>query len=229
MVSPEDIARIPLFEDLPPAQLVHLASIASAPGFARGQVIFAEGDRALGLHVVDRGRVKVSKIAPDGKEQILHIWGPGEPFGEVALFAGGSYPAHAEALEDSRTIFIPRAGLLELIDRQPELALDLLAVLSLRLKRFAAMVEAFALKEVPSRLAAYLLLLDDERPAGAAIGLDVSKGQLANLLGTAPETLSRILARMAREGPIEEPRPRAIRILDRAALEQLADGRRRLA
>jgi CRP/FNR family transcriptional regulator len=90
------------------------------------------------------------------------------------------------------------------------------------------MVESLALREVPGRLAAYVLLLDDRQGGTGRIELDLAKGQLANLLGTMPETLSRILARLAREGLLESTGPRGYRLTDRAALEDLAAGTRRL-
>jgi CRP/FNR family transcriptional regulator len=191
-------------------------------------VIFGEGDSADGFHVVRSGRVKVYRLSGDGREQILHIWGAGEPFGEVAVFVGGVFPAHAEAIDDCRTIYVPRAGLIDLLRRDPDLALAWLGVLSIRLRRFADMVEALTLKEAPARLASYLLLVADRQGGAEKIELDITKGQLANLLGATPETLSRVLTRMTGEGFVEAIGPRGLRVLDRAALEDLAAGARRL-
>jgi CRP/FNR family transcriptional regulator, dissimilatory nitrate respiration regulator len=228
VVRPEELARIALFEGLEPRTLALVAGIATPRRYRRGAAIFAEGEPGAGFHVVVEGRVKVFKLSPDGKEQILHVWGPGEPFGEVAALEGRPFPAHAEALEDCRTAYLPRAGLLELIRRSPEFALELLGELAGRLRRFAQMVESLALREVPGRLAAYLLLLDDRQGGAGRVELDLAKGQLANLLGTMPETLSRILARLAREGLLESAGPRGYVLTDRAALEELAAGTRRL-
>ena len=228
MVRPEDLARIALFEGLEPRTLALVAGIAIPRRYPRSAAIFAEGEPGAGFHVVVEGRVKVFKLSPEGKEQILHVWGPGEPFGEVAALEGWPYPAHAEALEDCRTAYIPRAGLLALIRQSPEFALELLGELAGRLRRFALMVESLALREVPGRLAAYLLLLDDRQGGAGRVELDLAKGQLANLLGTMPETLSRILARLAREGLLEGAGPRGYVLIDRAALQDLAAGTRRL-
>jgi CRP/FNR family transcriptional regulator len=228
MVGRGEIAAIPLFEDLAPALQERLASIASSRTFPPGQTIFGEGDEAAGFHVVRQGKVKVYKLSSEGKEQILHIWGPGAPFGEVPVFTGGAFPAHAQALEDCRTVYIPRAGLVELIRRDPDFALGWLGVLSNRLRRFTEMVEALTLKEVPARLASYLLLLSETRRGADKIDLDITKAQLANLLGATPETLSRILARLAAERLIETEGRRGLRILDRPALEEIASGVRRL-
>ncbi len=229
MPGPDDIAAIPLFEGLSASLKERLAALAADRSYARGQVIFAEGDPASGFHFVRQGRVKVYKLSPEGKEQILHIWGPGEPFGEAAVFAGATFPAYAEALTDCRTFFIPRAGLVGLLRRDPELALGWLGILSARLRRFADLVETLTLKEVPARLAAHLLLSADQQPRRGVIELDIPKSQLANLLGATPETLSRVLARMAAEGLVRMEGARGLSILDRAGLEDIALGARRLA
>ena len=132
------------------------------------------------------------------------------------------------ALEDTSTAYISRAGLLELVRESPDFALELLGELAGRLRRFAQMVESLSLREVPGRLSAYLLLLDERLGGTGQVELDLAKGQLANLLGTSPETLSRILARLAREGMLEAAGRHGYRLLDRDALADLADGSRRL-
>jgi CRP-like cAMP-binding protein len=109
------------------------------------------------------------------------------------------------------------------------LAMNMLAVLSRRLRRFTELVEDLSLKEVPGRLAAYLLYLTQRHKAAVHVTLDISKGQLASLLGTIPETLSRILGRMTREGFIQPDGRRRIRILDSQGLQELASGTRRLS
>lgn len=223
------ISGLPLFEGLTQPQHEALAEIAEVRPFRKGQTIFAEGGEANGFYVVLSGRVKVYKLSFDGKEQILHLFGAGEPFGEAAVFAGRHFPAHAEALEASETLFIPRRAFIEQIKEDPSLALNMLAVLSRRLRKFATLVEDLSLKEVPGRLAAYLLYLSQQQNASDDLTLDLPKTQLASLLGTIPETLSRILARMIREGLIESLENRRIRILDRQSLEELASGEQRLA
>ncbi|NTV32610.1 MAG: cyclic nucleotide-binding domain-containing protein, partial [Deltaproteobacteria bacterium] len=76
--------------------------------FRKGESIFSEGEEGNGFYVVITGRVKIFKLSSEGKEQILHFFGPGEPFGEVPVFAGQQFPANAEALEQSRVFFFPR-------------------------------------------------------------------------------------------------------------------------
>jgi CRP/FNR family transcriptional regulator, dissimilatory nitrate respiration regulator len=223
MSRPEDVASIPLFEGLPDDEVHQLSAIAAERSFRRGESIFLEGDEGDGFYVVLSGRVKIFKLSMEGKEQTLHLFGAGEPFGEVALFAGRRFPANAEAMEESRVLFFPRDAFAGLIRDNPSVAMNLLALLSVRLRRFTALIEDLSLKEVPGRLSAYLLYLSRQGKGGQDLVLDVTKAQLASLLGTIPETLSRILGRMSREGLIESD-GRRIRLLDLEGLESLAEG-----
>jgi CRP/FNR family transcriptional regulator len=198
----EIIAESLLFSGLPPEQLDKVTNIAVERSVGRGESIFFEGDPGDGFYMVAEGQVKIFKMSLDGKEQILHIFGPGEPFGEVPVFHGQPFPANAMALTRTRLLFFPRRQFVALVTEHPSLALNLLAMLSLRLRRFAAQIESLSLKEVPGRLAAYLLYLAEEQGSTTQVTLDIPKGQLASLLGTIPETLSRIFARMTEEGLI---------------------------
>ncbi|MDR1044580.1 MAG: Crp/Fnr family transcriptional regulator [Candidatus Adiutrix sp.] len=216
----ESIGRAAFFSGLEPELIEQLASIAAAKSYQAGEVVFNEGDPGLGFHLLVEGRVKIYKSSPDGKEQLLHLFGPGEPFGEVAIFLGRGYPAQAQALSDCRTAFFPREALRRLISQNPDLAFGLMAVLAQRLTRFAGLLETITLKEVPARLAAFLL---DLAGTGPAAELGVSKSQLASLLGATPETISRAFGRLKSAGLISEEKT-AIKITDRRRLRQVADG-----
>ncbi len=221
----EKIASLTLFEGLPENQLRDLSMIVVDQVVNKGQEIFSQGEEGAGFYVVVSGRVKIYKTSMDGKEQILHIFGPGEPFGEVPVFSGQRFPANAAAMEKSRIFFFPRDAFVALVKRNPDLALNMLAVLSRRLRRFAQLIEELSLKEVPSRLAAYLIYLSDRKNGSSEIKLDISKAQLASLLGTIPETLSRILSKMKKAGFLEIQGPH-IKILDYEGLQDLAESGR---
>ena len=223
----EHISSIPLFKGLPKVELEDLSMIVEDLSVVRGEIIFSEGDEGTGFYVIISGKVKIFKVSWEGKEQTLHIFGPGEPFGEVPVFGGQQFPANAEALEKGRIFFFPREDFSGLIKKNPELALNLLAVLSKRLRRFTSLIEGLSLKEVPGRLAAYLLSLSESRGGAMELELEFSKGQLASILGTIPETLSRILGRMSNKGLIESHGPR-IRLLDLQGLQELSEGETRL-
>ena len=223
----EHISSIPLFDGLPEEQINDLAMIAESHLLEKGEIIFSEGDEGEGFYVVISGRVKIFKLSFEGKEQILHILGPGEPFGEVPVFTGQRFPAHAEAIEKSRIFYFSREDLLQLIRKNPDIALNMLAVLSKRLRQFTSLIDDLSLKEVPGRLASHLLYLSELQKGSRELELTITKGQLASLLGTIPETLSRILTKMAGQGFIESSGNK-IKILDREGLIALADSEARL-
>jgi CRP/FNR family transcriptional regulator len=219
----EEISKFALFNGLPASQIGELAKICMEKSYEKGLEIFSEGGVANGFYLVTAGKIKVYKLSLEGKEQILHIFGPGEIAGEVPVFSGGNYPASAQAIEAAGVLFFPRASFMELVNREPAIAVSLLAVLSQRLRRFTRMIEDLSLKEVPGRLAAHLIYLGQRSPTGQSLELDITKTQLASLLGTIPETLSRILARMVQQGVIAVE-GRKISVLDPEALEALAAG-----
>jgi len=196
--------QTPLFNGLTDDELEKVRAIAMDRFYDRGKVIFLEGDEGNGFYIVASGKVKIFKSTADGKEKILHIYGPGHPFGEVPVFSGSRFPADAETLVKSHLLFLPRTDFATLIGNHPSLAINMLGVMSLRLREFAIQIENLSLKEVPGRLAAYLLYLTkgqtaNNRGAGRPVRLVISKSQLASLLGTSPETLSRMFAKMSQQ------------------------------
>ena len=217
MKKVDTIKTTSLFEGLTTAEIEAVATLIFEKKFDKGETIFFEGDEADGFYLVSSGQIKVFKINPMGKEHILHIFGPGEPVGEVPVFSKQPFPATAEAIIKSTTYFFPRNDFVALIEQNPSIALNMLAVLSRRLRQFATQIENLSLKEVPARLAGYLLYIAEEQNNGDVVRLPVSKGQLASLLGTIPETLSRIFARMSDEGLIRVD-GRSITIVDRDGL-----------
>jgi CRP/FNR family transcriptional regulator len=226
MQSSVILKTIQLFNGLTEQQLADLALIISEQDYRKGANIFAEGDDGVGFYILVAGQVKIYKLSMDGKEQILHIFGPGEPFAEAAVFTGRSFPAYADAMQNSRVLFIPRQAFVDLIKANPALAMNMLGTLSLRLKKFAGMIEALSLKEVPGRLAAHLLLLSEQQGRDD-FPLNINKTQLASLLGTIPETLSRIFNKLNSQGYLESNGPRIV-IRNREGLEALASGEEKL-
>lgn len=218
----EAIPESPLFAGIPEDQLESVQNIVVEKGYEKGEAIFSEGDEGTGFYIVAQGMVKIFKVSLEGKEHILHIFGPYEAFGEVPVFMGKNYPASAEAIQKSTMLFFPRTAFINLIARNPSLSLNMLAVLSMRLRQFAAQIESLSLKEVPGRLASYLMLLSREQGEAETISLTISKSQLASLLGTIPETLSRILAKMSSRNLIDV-NGKEIRLLDMDGLEELAE------
>ena len=206
-----------LFKGLPQEQIDIILRMTIEKNFARGETIFFEGDEAKGFYIVSGGQVKVFKMNPLGKEHILHIFGAGEPIGEVPVFHSQPFPASAEALVKSSLLYFLRKDFVNLIKEHPSVSLNMLALLSMRLRQFTSQIENLSLKEVPARLANYLIYISEEQNNTDTVQLSVSKGQLASLLGTIPETLSRIFAKMSDEGLIRVE-GRTITILNREGL-----------
>ena len=216
------IANVLFFKGLSEEEIDDIHRIASERHYQRNQMVFSDGEEGAGFFLVVEGSVKVFKMSPEGKEQILHILGPGEPVGQVAVFAGASFPANAQTITKSRLLFFPRRSFVDLIQSRPSLALNMLAILSNRLREFTVQIENISLKEVPARLASYLLYLSDEQQGAEPLQLTISKAQLASIIGTIPETLSRILSRMSAKNLIGV-NGREIRLLDRDNLAALAE------
>ena len=219
----KSLKNISLFRDLSEEQIQQLSKLAVSSTFEKGNPIFHEGDTALGFYVVQSGRVKIFKLSGEGKEQILHVMEQGDPFGEVPMFAGSSYPADAEAVENSVLLFFSRQSFLDQIQRQPSLAMNMMASLAKRLLHLTTLVEHLSLKEVPERLAAYFLYLKGENNDNRDLDLNISKGQLANIIGTSPETLSRALGKMSSQRLITV-KGRRIRLLKPDMIKEIAGG-----
>ncbi|MCX8028157.1 MAG: Crp/Fnr family transcriptional regulator, partial [Thermodesulfovibrionales bacterium] len=209
-----------LFNGLDDVTRQRIANICLIRKVQKGATIFHEGDKAEGFYAILSGTIKIYKIGVDGKEQIIHVFSRGEVFGEVPVFSGGIYPANAVAIEDAALIFIGKTDFIKLISKEPSVALNMLAILSMRLRKFTHLIENLSLKEIPSRLASYLLTICGDK---TEVRLPISKSQLASTLGTIPETLSRILNRMSLSGIIEV-RGRTITISDMQRLKDIAKG-----
>ncbi|MCX7886550.1 MAG: Crp/Fnr family transcriptional regulator [Verrucomicrobiae bacterium] len=213
-----------LFSDLDARELQAIQSVASRKDFRKGQIIFAEGDPSRGFYVVASGAVKVSRIAPDGRERVLHIVEAGNSFAEAAMFME-RYPATAEALRATTAVFIEKNGFKRLMTRDPKLSFKIMGALVRWLTVLRDALTDLTLKGVPARFAGYVLSLP--RAPGCPIEMTVSKTAVAQLIGTTKETLSRLLARLARRR-ILLYRGHQIRVLDAAALGAIARGEKKI-
>lgn len=190
----------------------------------KGTFLFFENDDADRFYVVLSGRVKIFKSSPDGKEQILLMAGPGDSFGEAALFATKTYPASAEVIESGDFVYFIFKRFMALIHESPTVAVNMIARLSMLLHHLTRLVERLSLEDVVTRLAEYILdLLPDDRGAEQTIVLDEKKMVLASILGTIPETLSRAFAGLSKTGAISID-GQTIIIHDRDRLAKIAAG-----
>lgn len=198
------LRRVPFFSGLSGDLLDDLAGACGRREVDRGAVLFLEGDPALGFFVILSGAVKVYRSTADGREVVIHILGPGDFIGEVPLHAGGRYPATAEAVERSSVVYVPAEALRRIVRRDPEVALRILEGFAGRLLALLGRFESLAGRSAPGRLADFLLRAAERTGRRTDDGLEVSLGlsraQIAALLGTSRETVSRTLSAWRRAG-----------------------------
>lgn len=215
------VKNSPLFAGLSDQDLDALMDVARIREHPRGELLFSEGEEAEGFFIVLDGKVKVYKLSPEGKERILHIIHPGGTFAEAAIFGEGLYPAYAEPLQASKLLFLPKDNFLNLLKNNGQMAVNMIAGLSMFLRQFANQIEDLTFKDVPSRLARYLMNLSQDGRKETVL-LPISKSQLASNLGTVSETLSRTLRKLSDDDLIRVS-GKTFEILDIERLEELAE------
>ncbi len=218
------LGRIPYFAGLDHGTLMRLAAEARERRCAARELVLTEGEPCRGLSFVVRGNVKAFKIAPDGREQVLRILGPGRTFNDVPLFDGAPNPASVAALEDATVVgLLPAARLHGLIAERSDVATAVIGVLARRLRAVTEMVEDLALRGVGARVARLLLECSRGSPtmaegAGEDHGTHLTQQQLAAMTGTVREVVQRALKALEREGAVALARGR-IRVLAPEVLE----------
>jgi CRP-like cAMP-binding protein len=219
------LQRVPILAGLAPSLLDEMAGLCALRTLRKGETVFVEGDEAGFLPILLSGRVKLFRSDPDGREQVLHLVRAPASFAEAAVFGPGIFPAGAQAVEEGELASVPRAELLAVLARRPEVALALLASMSLWLRRLVDLVDGLSLHSVEERVSAYLwsAFVRSGQPllAGASIRLEEAKHLIAAVCGTAPEVLSRTFRRLEAEGVVRVEGPLAV-LLDPARLAELA-------
>jgi CRP/FNR family transcriptional regulator, cyclic AMP receptor protein len=198
------LRNIPVFCDLADQQLLQIQAKTILRSYTKGTVIFMEGDPGDAFYYVQTGKVKIVKTSDDGREHIIHILVPGDLFAEVLLFNNRPYPATAVAVEDSRIGVIRNTDLEQLVMQNNDLALQLIRALSRRLLYAQEKIKRLALSDVKSRTAAVLLKLSREQGVLRSDGhvdiqLDLSRQDLAELVGTTRETVTRTLSALKKD------------------------------
>jgi CRP/FNR family transcriptional regulator len=225
MENRDIVKKALLFSGLADEYLSEVAEIAVRRPFAKGETLFTEGEKAEGFYLLAKGSVKLCKVSPDGREKVLHLVHAVETFAEAAFFGDGSYPAEAKGVEKGEVLFFPRESFMGLLERNPRFSLNLIASLSMLLRRFARQIEELSFADAPARLASYLLELASRKSTSyqgrTYLELDMRKGELASRLGTVSETLSRTFRKLKEEGIIEVDGSRVV-ILDMPKLQQMA-------
>ncbi|MFO7152017.1 MAG: Crp/Fnr family transcriptional regulator [Bacillota bacterium] len=223
----EVLKKVYLFSELTGEELEKVKKLVNTRECKKGTVIFFEGDPGDALYFVESGKVKVYKSDDEGREYILHIFGEGDVFAETVFLGGNTYPATAEAVEDSVVGFIKNEDLEELIRSNPDLSLKIIKIMASRLRDSQEKIKNLALKDTYDRTACLLhkISLESGRrtPRGIEIELPVTRQELAALVGTSRETVTRILSQMKKEGIIDIDRQKII-VLNEKKLMRCARG-----
>lgn len=184
-----------LFTGLASDDLAAIAGFSQLLRLAKDDYLFHEGEPSRGFYVVQSGAINVHRVSAAGKEQVIYVFRAGESFAEAALASATGYPANARAVEPSSILLVPKAPILELIGRRPDLALRMLGSMSAHLRVLVGALDDLTLKDVETRLLNWLVKHGREARVGV-IQLPGTKRVLAAELGTSSETLSRTLARL---------------------------------
>ncbi len=198
----DTLRRVPIFADLSETELQFLAERAVPRTYAKGELVFSEGDACTGLFVVESGHLRIFKSSPGGREQVLTIEGPGSSVAELPVFDGGTYPASTSAVDDARVYFISRPDFHSLCLVHPQVPLKVLKVVGARLRKLVGIIEELSFTTVRSRLISVLVRLAQSgkrTPAGIEIQLPPSHQDLASQIGTVRELVSRNLSRLQAE------------------------------
>jgi len=219
----EDILRqTSYFGSVSESQLSAVARAVMEHSYRRGDSVFLEGDTCEGLYVVKSGRVRIYKISPEGREQVLLVAGPGDTFNEVPVFDGGPNPASVEALEPTVLLLLPKSALLAMVDAHPELARAFMRTFAARLRQLVGLVEELSFKTVTGRVARILL---EQLPPSAGERSEqpprrLTQREIAAMAGTAREVAGRALKALEQQGAVRIERGRIV-ITDREWLASL--------
>lgn len=220
------VTRVPIFQGLSPQEQRRVADLARPVVVKKGDVVYTPGQAVSRVLVMHSGRLKVSRLAANGQEQILRTVTEGDVVNERAFLTGERPTDLAVALEDSRMCAFDHADLPALVRDYPDVSQRMLRTLSDRLASTERLLAAITSSDVDARVAAYLLDLPRTVQDGTAtLTLPMAKQEVASYLGTTPETLSRRLAALAAAGAIALQGRRGVTILDLEALERFATPR----
>ncbi|MGQ0841290.1 Crp/Fnr family transcriptional regulator [Actinokineospora sp.] len=200
----ETLARAGIFQGVDPAAAQALAETLEAVDFPRGHVIFAEGEPGDRLYIIQSGKVKLGRKSPDGRENLLGIFGPSDMFGELSIFDPGPRTSTATSVTEVRAVTMDRPALRSWIGTRPEIAEQLLRVIARRLRRTNGMLADLIFTDVPGRVAKALLQLA-QRFGSQEAGLlrvthDLTQEEIAQYVGASRETVNKALADFAHRG-----------------------------
>lgn len=185
-----------LFESFNPVELGRLLGILEEQEVPKHHMLFSPGTPCQAIYFIEKGRVRVTRLSPEGKTVILALLGPGELIGEAA-WELGEHDSYAETLEESRIYQISREAFQNYIRENPEFGLRLIEILGVRLKQAQARIEDLVFRQVPSRVARLLLTLAESHgrvtPSGIRVEFPLTHQEIADMVGSSRVTVTQIL------------------------------------
>ncbi len=222
----ETLEKHPLFSGVPREELTGLVLDCRVRTPLREDRVFSQGEPAEAFYIVVSGAVKLSSVAPGGREHVVEVMRPGESFALMPVLDGGRYPVAATALVDSTLVRVPRDAYRRLLARRPDLNARAAREIAERLRRMRARLEEVTTRSVAARVAGHLLRLAGncagEARAGVVVDLGATREVVANSLGTVREVFVRTIRAMEKGG-IVAIRGRRVEILDEERLRKIAE------
>lgn len=222
-----DLKQVSVFQGLAEEQLQLVYDLVRLRNYRSGDFVFVQGEPGEALFFVVKGRVKITVMAPDGREKIIKVMEPGHVFGEVVLFDSGPYPASAQTMDDCQVGVLRNKDLYKLLHEHTDLAISLLQLLAKRLKMTQRQLQDLALRDVFTRVAQLLLELAESEgiklPCGSVqLTLRLTREEMAQLAATSRETLTRMLGELRQQGIIAVERNQVL-IPSMARLREVID------
>jgi len=220
------LSMVDILEPLSREEIDELSRLIPDTHYQRGQVLYTPQERSEALFMLKRGRVRIYRVGSDGREFTLTVVGPGTVFGEMSLTAQRLENAYAEAMDPTIVCKMKRHDLERLVMDKPQVGLKVMSVLSERLSLAEERMEDIALKEVPARLASFILQLVESEGVMTAEGPKIptryTHRQLATMIGSKRETVTKAFTLLQQAGAVELKR-RKIHVKDMEALKRVAD------
>lgn len=218
MLDTAFLRQIDFFQALPDEVLERLRALAVGVRLRPGQILFVEGEACRGMYLVCQGRVRIFKTSPEGREQVLMVARAGHSFAEVPVFDGGPNPASAAAMDESIVYLFPAADLVAMVTSTPEFGLSVIRVMARRLRQLTRLVEDLSFRHVTARVAK--LLLQGSQQLAADQPQRLTQHEMAAMIGTSREVVTRALRQLEHQGAIQVERGRIV-VLKPELLEQM--------
>ena len=216
------VREISMLRGLTTDEVKHLDESKNCVFFRKNQILMHEGSKASGVYCVNSGKAKVSRLGIDGKEQIIRFIKSGDLIGYRSLISDENLSASVTALDDTHACYVPKSVLFDFIQENPRFSLDLMKQACHELGEAGKIITNLAQKSVRERLAEVLLLLRSTFGENADGELDVSltREELANMVGTATESVIRLMSEFKSDGHIES-KGRKIKVIDPVSLAKI--------